>query len=277
MPSIFFYGNCQIKAISEYLRKVPEVKVTGVFYVEDCVCKLDMEKLLSSDFLVFQHCSCRALKDLYGHGYKDLSTFATQHLLKLTELTNTEHISIPSIYFNPYWPDQYLTLDRSVLNRVPKQWYKYLPNYTFDGNLLLEMLDLQDEIVACKNDPKKSMESSFAELKRREYELSVILPISDFLKSNYRSQRIMHTTNHPARAVFENLVQRMLPLLGIDADLELTEDFLLTDQRPPIADSVRSNLCLEFEESGPYFVNGQKMQDFAAYLNFYKSLSSELK
>jgi hypothetical protein len=89
-----------------------------------------------------------------------------------------------------------------------------VPNYTFDSFFLERILAGIPEGIDClvKNltDANRihddvsirNAANTLAELKRREIFHAVTVPVSDFIMTNYKEKRIMHTTNHPTSFLY---------------------------------------------------------------------------
>jgi Polysaccharide biosynthesis enzyme WcbI len=281
---IYMSGNCQVSNIAVYLRQHPELQgddtEINVFYCENCVHTMDLEKLMGCDVFIFQHMCARALKDICGHG-SDMESFATSKILERLP-DRVRRIAIPSIYCSVYWPNNFQRLPKEVLGRVPQRWLKYLPNYTFEADLLLAMLDgaqggafgLHARMLNHARYDRESVEfnvrNTLGELRKREEANAVSVRVSDFLEANYKKIRVLHTVNHPTREVFDHLVNGVLEVLGLAPDTTIMSqpDRMLTVQRPPIWPSTQRHLRLEFKDAGPYYAHGVKLRTVFEYLKF---------
>ena len=285
----YVYMNCMGKVLAEYLRAIPEfVAVYGgeqergdeareggidVFYMGDCVSTVNVARLRDADLFLFQHMTAKALSNRDAP-HLDVADFCTESVLARMLKPSCRAISVPSPYFSGYFPDSLSPAD--LLRLVPDNSSSSLlsracfPDYSFyrglfDGATALTASTASTDnvetlqLVARLSDPgllpasrvRENAAWSLAQLRAREVQNGVDVPLSDYIERNWRRVRLFHTTNHPTPALFRHVVTRQAELLGPDvvgmtmvetaASMDL-KDMMEKSGRPPILPTVAAAL-----------------------------------
>lgn len=270
MGLIYCYGNCQARIIAKYLRELSKSWEVKEFYVENCICKLDVDSLRRADIFIYQHCSEKAIKNPCDHPaetHKYTSKYLVDHIIK-----PRISISFPSIYYSAYFT--------GCLKTQP---FPGLPNYSFNTKLW-EALEAEKSLEEMKEivcgptyetaDVLRQERETYNELKRREGANKTTVGIADFLHENQHSVRMMHTTNHPTKHLYQHLLNEILKEMGLprtDLPLQLP-DFALKEQCVPIFKSVFAPLGMKFSDDGPYYVEGKECPTLEDYLRHYQEI-----
>ncbi len=282
---IYAYGNCQLKAIAMYLRNIPYVieryPHIEYFYVLDDVAALNKEKLAQAEVFIYQHTTTKAMHG--GKSEKDrieaTSGFITQHLLPKDCLL----ISIPSVYSSIYFPNVMTTTEAHTgfADQVP---HEVFPNYTFNRRLhgmLIDNVDAKsivqqmcDENIYSKEELIRNEHQNYLNLRKRENDNKVTIPLADFIRLNFRRKRLLLTTNHPSKYFFDHLLNEILklmhvPLSTIALDME---DSMLKLGTAPLLPCVVKHLQLHIEHpsyaSQEIWVNNHRCDTYAAYIDY---------
>ena len=103
------------------------------------------------------------------------------------------------------------------VSQTPLFWYgdKYV-NSLLDKNFsLLEILSaIKQENFILKEDINQKIETSFAELERRECNKDI--KIADYLRENYKKRQLFYSPNHPCNEVLIEYIRRILQQLGYE-------------------------------------------------------------
>lgn len=278
--NVLVYGNCQCKVISSYLSEQPFFKNSLVkyFFVTHPVEMLDLEFVRKVDIFIYQHVKQSSLISQYPK--TTLFNYTPEGLIA-TMKPSVKFISIPSIYFSGLYPNSY-SIDE-MRPRLPKttkiDWYA---NHTFNKKVFdaLEKNETTETVANILLDPElynsqtieNNVVQSLSNLRWREKENKVDIPVSDFLEQNYRLKQLSWTTNHPTKFVFNYIIQEILTLLDLPPDETLLERPDKLDQDIyPIFSCVRKYLCLDpIEFPLQARVNNRKFTDMNRYIQFYK-------
>lgn len=236
-PTILFYGNCQLCAISKYINKyitdlsvVPctECGLVG-FSRSDyafCVWSTDNidhqesfkdcihQKISEVDYFVYQHHG--------GSNTHDL--LKTNNLLKIANESNTSAICVHNyleydIYPEFNWLVEYC-LSKNITQPVD------IDNYlkTNDDEFFHTFLDKGYETSRERN---KNWEI------RMRKENNEFISMNDYITSNYKKKVLGHTINHPTEFFLGELIERILKRLNITHDeIKLDEIDHLTARTP---------------------------------------------
>lgn len=286
--TIYLYGNCQLKTIATYLKNIPFVierfPRIEYFYILDPIQKLDKALLAQTSVFIFQHTTARALVGLNEtEKEKATSDYITQHILP----ESCQCISIPSVYSSILFPNCMSTREARVgfPESVPDEVF---PNYTFSRRLHKLLLDRKsvssivkemcDENAYLIADLEKNEIQNYENLRKREIENKVTIPLSSFIRSHFRKERLMLTTNHPTRIFFHYVLNEILKLMSLppsDIALELP-DTMIEYGKAPILPSVLKHLQLDtshisFKED-EIWVFKQRFETYEDYVRYLTNL-----
>jgi hypothetical protein len=281
--------NCFGKVLCEYLEDIPafsEQYDIYLYYVMDCVSKIDLEKLKICDLFLYQHVSATALKcHNQSVNHLDAHNLTPESLMSNGVLPkNCINISIPSPYFSAYFTNSTHEHAIKALIDLPASMRDYFPNYCFSADLLNMLIknDSLENMIKYLNDPNlfskeqvlRNSENSLNQLRMREVANNVNVPMSDFIEENYQKKRLFHTTNHPTKHMFQFVINKIFAIIGIDHCVELSVDKMTRVGRVPILPCVYNHLGLtnSTEFNGPYFVQGKQVDSLEEYIAFYQSL-----
>ena len=181
-------------------------------------------------------------------------------------------ISIPSLFFNAYNPEvTYIRESHSNIVYHDRLQLKLINCFEKFHAVLIESQDYYP-----KEFSEKCLELSLSELKRREVDQKIDIPISDYIEARFRDERLFHVLNHPSRNLLKVLSGRILKYLGIDEriDINLT-NYNLDQWQFPIYKSHFLNLNLKFDNPAHYVWNGELSSPkdfFNRQIKYYSTL-----
>ena len=284
----YIYANCFGKDLKLYLEQIPEFtniyNEIHYFYVVDCVSKIDLEAIKNCKLFLYQHVSAEALKDNSGRNL-DISQYTSDSLVRILP-KDAITISFPSPYFTAYFPYG-VTLKDIPNENLRNQYPDHFPGYCFNRNLLEKLLQKEapQEIANYLNNPTlysreeilKNVSTTFSNLEYREIKNRIDIPLSGFIRRNYKFKRLFHTTNHPTKIIFEYVIERILSILNIPhSEIILPFDNMMKYARVPILSCVKRALELPENEdfNGSIYVNGIEIYSLFQYVKFYSDLFS---
>ncbi len=289
MPSgvIYTYGNCQIKQIATYLRLLPDVNtrypIIEYFYVLDDVAKLDESKLSKAEVFIYQHTSIEALRGTDDLKARSNSDFIVKTVLPKDCLV----ISIPSVYSSILFPNAMSTGEARIgfQEHVPPEIF---PNYAFSRRLhhLLSVHTNPSVIVEqmCAENAYSSTElqkneaQNYQNLRTREEKNQVDIPLAEYIRQHFRHKRLLLTTNHPTKYLFDYLLNEVLwrmrlPRSTIALDME---DGMLRLGRSPILPCVIKEFALDMTHPSyadqEIWVDNLMFPSYDAYVRYLATL-----
>lgn len=246
------YGNCQAPVIARILNSAEQFSS-----IYACVDIPGMHEMTLEELIHFKSEISEISLFIYQNVQR--GDYATSTLLPLLN-KDCIKISIPSLFFNGYNPEvAYLRQSRSTL------FYhdRIMLNHISDMNKFMNILKSDDYFP--EKFSKDCIEASIDELSNREKMQELHIKISDFIKHNYRFQRLFHVLNHPSSVLIEELSNRILMHLGIKPQ-KYKNIFLgpLDKWQFPIYKSHYNNLKLEFNNEMKYIWAGKifNLNDF---------------
>lgn len=286
---IYTYGNCQLKSIAMYLKNIPDVKerypLIEYFYVLNDVAQLDKVKLAQTEIFIYQHTTAKTMQGGKSENERVQATseYITQHLLPKDCLL----ISIPSVYSSIYFPNVMTTTEAHAgfPASVPAEVF---PNYTVNRRmhgLLLNRVDAKniadqmcDENAYSKIDLERNEQQNYNNLRKREIDNQVTIPLADYIRANLRKKRLLLTTNHPSCYFFDYLLNEILKLMNqapstIALDME---DPMLKLGKAPLLPCVIKHLQLDMTHPSfanqEIWVNNHCCQTMVEYVEYLGTL-----
>ena len=271
------YANCQSRALALTLNENKEFaskyKLTPIQAIQT-LKNQDYKKILpivqNTDLFIHQPIAQTNSRP---------SELTSAHLAEQIH-KNAQRISFPSLYFDGYFP-HLKTFNRinSVLNLVHDYFIAYL--YA-TGRDQLETLQI---IHRSKLYPKALseglLERSLQNLQQREKAENTDIQVTDFIKENYKKEKLFFQFNHPNRTVLNYIAESIMKQIGID-------DYRLPKKGPqrlngiiaPVYKSTYRNLNLEFDEYFRRYKSGDQRLDqtkvIAAFYKEYESLDKKV-
>ena len=289
--------NCFGKVLKEYLLEIPafsEQYEIHTYYMMDCVSKIDLDKVSVCDLFLYQHVGENALKFVNNPLNLDVKSYTPISLIRDVLPSDCIKISIPSPYFSGYFVNGTNEHAIKTLIDLPSSLRDYFPNYCFNADLLNMLIKresleymltfLSDPELYSKERVLSNLTNTVKNLRLREVENAIDIPMSDFIEENYQKKRLFHTTNHPTKHMFQYVINKILPIIGMDLCIELSVDKMTKVGRVPILPCVSKHLRLPCADAdadayanvvdfdGPYFIQGKPVDSLEAYISFYQSL-----
>ena len=272
---LMFYGNCQVGVLNAlaltstkigekyFVITIPPVQNLSANERETGIAQGVLDNL---DVLFYQHVN-------FNNNFsRKLGSGAIVQQMALESQTT---ICIPNVYYDGYFPQM--------------QGNKYSPTGVgeyavgagpFPGDANIEKMwdnHSPEEIYAClagedfhaADVVREKANASMEELKRREEICDVV--ISDYIRENFKKERLFFIPNHPKIKVIFELPERAFVKIGINADDMKPEMVKEPDMQViPIYPSVRKALDLEFADNICYEPSlPEKPSDLKTYIAAY--------
>lgn len=252
MKKLVIFANCQCRALAQTLMENRQFSSTHEWDFLPAVQNLSeqhvpevLAKVRAADLFLYQPVS------------EDPARPAEITSAFLCEQVKPSAIalSFPSLYFDGYFPHlQTLKGYISTLYLVHDYFIAYACaiGLTVEKTLTL----IQSEDLYPRDVSIRLAEASFNNLAEREREFDLDIKITQFLRDNYRREKLFNQFNHPKRPVLKYIAEKILTKIGSQNPL-LAEigpshmDEIMT----PIYKSTYKNLELKFDEDF-YAYNG---------------------
>jgi len=288
----YIYMNCFGKVLRDYLLEIPDFAsayTTTVFYVMDSVTTVDIDLIKVCDLFLYQDISAVALKSTDPN--TDLTQYTTDYIVSCLLSHGCRKISVPSVYFSGYFYDgipqsklpEHIKSQKTLSG---KPCADYFPNYCFNAQLLRLAMEpgipalqivrtLSNPALYDKSLVLKNLETTLNNLKERETRNKVDIPLTEFIRTNFRKKRLFHTTNHPTIVIFEHVINRIFELLGLTTRTTLNKDLMERQARVPILPCVLEALGIPEHTNtfgGPFYVQTKKIDTFEDYVGEYVTI-----
>ena len=214
---ILFYGNCQIGAISDIIKKTVQNYSTTLIlcWIENIDKNYFTEKIKEADIIITQP---------INPNYRNADYLDTEFILKNAK-SEAKIIIVPSLYFNFYYFDlTYKTLNNSELLRIPSDYHynAIINNYDLNNNSIFNQIN--DVNLKSKEELQNIALASIKELEKRENEMMSynnlhkcdIISVSNYINNNYKNTLLFYSMNHPTKYLFHFIAKKIIKILDID-------------------------------------------------------------
>ena len=246
MKTCLIYGNCQAAALRTYLQNnstfVSAYRMIDIKPVH-LLSKADipyLDQVASEvDLLIYQPVS---------DNYKGIYQLSTRYLKERLK-PECRQISFPVAYFTGYNPEVTYLRDVNGANVTkPSVYHDINILRLFDeGKSNWEILEIiQDDDFYTVPSAKKQFTDTLVSLQFREKELD--LKLSEFIKDNFKKERLFHVFNHPNKTILALIADLILERLGInDRYIHMGHNAdILSKNSFPIYPSLVKQLNIEF-------------------------------
>lgn len=284
MKKYTVYGNCQAKVLPSVLGSSRVFKDNFEYVDTPAVHRMNtagLDKLIKDIVPEIELFIYQPISESYASDRRYSTNFLLEKLRK-----ECVTISFPSCFFRGYNPEMdYLRNERNAHMTDCLDYHDR--NIVFDFLRKPSFSSLEEDL----NDPefytqavsRKSVSKSLSELGKRESNIAgsdrgLDVRISEFVRRNYKKQRLFHTINHPSKAVFKFIGYQILSILGIEDLISFNKD-PLSHTSYPIYRSHFDNLNLEFEQSSLYKINNESYEPSKLgqrYFDYYKKIPKEV-
>ena len=273
---ILFYGNCQIEVICKTLNLKPKKYETCVIkcYQDNVTQQAFTDRLKTTDIVITQ-----SIKD----DYRGKEYLSTNYILRNCN-PNCKVIILPSYRFTLYHFDVFYNdkingpCDNHYTNMI--ECYKkgksvdyYLENYVNNPHF-----KTKEELEKILEDNLNDTDNKHVDLQKYKLlneNVITLLPISKFIRANYKDTLLFHTIKHPTKALFHHVCHEILNVLHIENTMDYWPDHLSSNIRNIMYKCVEQ--VINFKQSVPlidfnnvFHHDSKSVTQF--YYNGYKQL-----
>jgi hypothetical protein len=222
---VLFYGNCQIETIYKTLNLNSNKYETCLIkcYQTDVTQQDFTDRLKTTDIVITQ-----PIRDDYlGKEY-----LSTNYIIRNCK-PDCKVLILPSYHFDLYYFDCHAnpkitgTSDYHYTNMI--ECYKqgksvdyYLEHYVNNPHLKSKE-ELQEKL----DDSLKELDYRYNDSQKYKIHANVtIIPISNYIKENYKNTLLFHTINHPTKELFHHVCHEILNVLHIENTIDYWPDHL---------------------------------------------------
>jgi len=278
---ILFYGNCQIGAIKDIMKKtLQNYSITLILCWIENIDKINfMEKIKEANIIITQPINVN---------YRNTDYLDTEFILKNAK-PETKIIIIPSLYFNFYYFDlTYKTLNNSELLRIPSDYHynTIINNYNTDNNLIYNQIN--DVNLKSKEELENIALASIKELEKRENEMMiynnlhkcVIITVSNYIDNNYKNTLLFYSMNHPTKYLFHHITKKIIKILNIDDINDYSIDPLASNERGILYKCIQNIVNFDINNHTPRLCKCDletKEEIINKYIEIYKEIDLKSK
>lgn len=265
-----FYGNCQLENIcrllnnSKQFRGIYEyIPVKAVHELEKLDLKIVTKSFKEIDLLLYQAVS---------PSFKNGPEFASDNIIQYLK-PSCKKILIPSLFFNPYFPDFHeVNIDKYGLLTT-----SFLCNYQ-DLNILYGFINNISETKLYKiysninfyEKPfcQETLSNAFLSMREREASNNVDIKISDFIEQNFKKFKLFNSQNHPKPIIMQYVIDKIIHLLGLEISITATKT-LLDGLEYHIHPSIHKNLELTFDNKIEFITLAGNIDNYRRIIHLF--------
>lgn len=255
------YLNCLGVGIEKCLEKYYP-NVFTIYYIKNFKIIIDNknQKLPSQEVAILKKADYLVFQPLSEEKYGELSTdYILREILKKSCIC----ISLAYIYFNGYWPDG-ISYHGSCSLSYGHANVKDIENVNDIYETLRDPHFIKQDVLG-------QAQFSIDTLQKKE-ELCDIR-VSGDVQSNFRTCQLFWTLNHPSNFLFQIILDRLLPCLGLkQVNIDNDNEYLLNNKLDPIMpiySQIRDTLALSFTPRRGR-IEGQDLDDDDYYTKYYQ-------
>ena len=184
--------------------------------------------------------------------------------------------SFPSMYFDGYFPHlQTLNGQIAVLNLVHDYFMIYSCAIGINEHDFYSMI--RDVKFYPQKISTRLAAQSIKSLIRREQKQKIDIPVSGYIKKNYKKNKLFNQFNHPKRDLFVFVARKILAAIGLDeTSLQANGCSYLDAIMTPVYKSTYNNLNLKFEEDFDSYnaagnVKIDQLEVIKRFFHYYRS------
>ena len=209
---VVVHGNCQSGAIRYLIKEL--APFTSVYALEVHKCETDeaaeaefASRLREADIVPYQPVS-----DKYRN-----APFLGTSFVTATARPGATMVCYPSIYYHGYLQG-YCQPDKNggVLGYRSSNPPVAMVEGILAGDDDVSILEhLNSETLIPEAGIRAYHQACVEELRRREKEAEVLVPVSDYIDANRFERKVFHTVNHPYRCLIANMMNTILKEIGV--------------------------------------------------------------
>jgi len=277
------YGNCQAPALAKFLGHYESfsdsyeyIDVKQVNIMTDKDISVFHTVIPELDLLIYQPIS---------NSYKNNPMFGHMNIINKLK-SKCIHISFPVCFFLGYHSELTTIKNTPAVFTFNDQKTEFLVH---DKNIVRYFLENKsiDEIASLisKRDYYSvefltaNLRQTIDELRRRELQHNIDVPISKFIEDNYTRVKLFRQFNHPRYELFVHISKRILSILNLSTESSFYFDPLHKALSVPLYPSTYANLGVEFTDIDHYMIRGQvmtKREVIAQYCEGYNSIDRQV-
>lgn len=252
---VVVHGNCQSGAIRYLIKE--KAPFSDVYALEVHKCDIGeaaeaeyASRLREADLVLYQPVS-----DTYRN-----ASFLGTNFVTSTARPGATMVCFPSIYYHGYLQG-YCQPDKNggVLgyrnSNPPVAMVESILAGEDDASV---MSRLNSEALIPEAGIRAYHEACIGELRRRENEAGVLVPVSDYIDANRFERKVFHTVNHPYRCLVAHMMNRILKEIGIPVVIEEEGPDPLAFTRVPCVPAVGKSFA-ETEKERIFFADSSGM------------------
>ena len=265
---VLFYGGCHASAIrrvfDDYVEGSIETDIITNFKLIEMGTPFPYDQVGSYDAVVFS--------PIYRDG-----PYNTSHLLEACRARGVKTVSYPWIEWRGYWPAA--TNMKTGWGRL---WTsKILLDMAESARTIEELEDRSFDPSEVAEVTNRNIESTTMMLRNREAESSVDIRLADFIFDNFRSRRLMLTSDHATNDLYTYLIPQIAENLGLTINRNF--HYLISEVQHgisvPILPAVSIHLGLNFRAGDFTHLHyiGDEPMLFRDYLKLYFYRSTAIR
>jgi hypothetical protein len=202
--NICIYSNCQGQGIKFFLEK----KINARYYIVENYSYFDNKKMLpidileKADVLIFQFTNA-------CHGICSTDTNSTENIFNYTK-KDCIKIGIPSIFQSSFWPVipgfGSCRDGHDIIKELKNKYNLHEIFALYDANKI--DFKLKDRFISCETHTK-----NIEEYYTKNTDL-MIVPVTDFIRQNYKNHKLFFTHCHPTSYIFVHISNEIIKIIN---------------------------------------------------------------
>lgn len=273
MMNILFYGNCQMTALEKTLN------LNKMKYNETIIECFDTE-LTEEEFTLCINRSDIIIMNLVEDNYRNKKYLSTTHIIYHSQ-KDCKIIILNNFYFDFYYFDSKMISKEKIIPYHHLNLYEcYQNNDTVDlyinNYINSSTLKTKYELECFANKSLEELDTRYEHILLHKnmspHKLIYSIPISNYIKDNYKKKLLFYTTNHPSKYLFQYVSEKIVDSLNLENTIDYTID-LLSHTKLILYKCIQKVVFFDIQPHEPLIGNQSNINDiYKWYCDLYTNI-----
>jgi hypothetical protein len=257
------------------------LNLNKIEYNETIIECFDTE-LTEEEFTLCINKSDIIIMNLIEDNYRNKKYLSTTHVIYHSQ-KDCKIIILNNFYFHFYYFDSKMINIKNSYNHLNLyECYKnnktvdlYINNYINNSNLKTKY-----ELEYLANKSFEELDTRYEHIllhkQMSPHKLIYSIPISNYIKDNYKKKLLFYTTNHPSKYLFQYVSEKIISILNLENTIDYSID-LLSHTKLILYKCIQRVVLFDIQIHRPLIGNQSNINDiYQWYCDLYKNTNIEL-
>jgi hypothetical protein len=279
--NVLFYGNCQLGSIKDFIlfdKNNYNVNITYIECFSTTLSDSEFDSVIKNNDIIITQPIC--------DNYRNMYYLSSNYIVNKCN-PNCKIIFINNLYFDFYYINTSYSKDNTNINcnnlcyefhDIKEAFDKKIKIYYVLKNYINNInYKNKDELLSIAKNSILQLKQRYDNMLQYSKEYTYFIPISDYIKNNYRDKLLFYSPNHPTKILTHHISKKIidkLNVIGIKCHFDYDNHVDHFDYFKCIIYScIQPCVNFNIDDHEPY-VNGETdvYKIVELYYNYYKNL-----